>query len=76
MTAKNSNLVSRSQWRKWDESERELFNNLYFYMCHNMELFLHPKQKAPSLEHWEVTAWNAAWIAADELRAKRKASKE
>lgn len=76
MKEKNKNRVPVSQWRKWDEAERSLFNTLYSYMYDNMELFLHPKQKAPEHLHWKTTAWNAAWIAADELRAKRKASKD
>jgi hypothetical protein len=76
MQTKNQYKVPVGQWRKWQEQERMLFNTMYSSMFDNMQLFLHPKQAAPKPEHWKTTAWNVAWIAADELRLQRKAQQE
>ena len=76
MGIENENRVPVAQWRKWNQAERKLFNTLYSCMHDNVKLFLHPKQEDPKPVHWKTTAWNAAWIAADELRAQRKEAKE
>lgn len=64
--------VSNRQWKKWNNSEQKLFNKLYNYMYKNQKLLIHPEVDATTLSHWKTTAWNAAWMAADILRAERK----
>lgn len=64
--------VSKRQWKKWNDSEQGLFNELYGYMYENQRLFIHPAANAVTLSHWKTTSWNAAWMAADILRAERK----
>ena len=76
MAVKNQYRVPAGQWRKWNDAERTLFNGLYNTLLDNMPLFLHPKQEPPEPAHWNTTAWNAAWMAADELRAQRKTETE
>lgn len=67
----NSVRVPVSQWRKWNESERAVFNSVYYQMAHNQNLFLHPKAKLAVDEHWETTVYNAAWTAADAAKDVR-----
>lgn len=67
-TTKNSNLVPKAQWRKWSEPARAVFNEVYAVMAENQSLFLHPKAKKNTLECWNTTAWNAAWVAADAVK--------
>jgi hypothetical protein len=62
---KNHNAVPRAQWRKWGNLSRHVFNEVYGTMAENQGLFLHPKARKNTLECWNTTAWNAAWIAAD-----------
>lgn len=73
----NEYAVSKRQWKKWDEQERYLFNSIYTQMMSRPDLFMHP-ETMKLLHHplmtWETTAWNAAWIAADDLRWFRKNS--
>jgi hypothetical protein len=64
-TIRNANLVPKAQWRKWGPEARHVFNEVYATMAHNVRLFMHPKQKPPTVEHWQTSAWNAAWTAAD-----------
>jgi hypothetical protein len=68
----NINKVSKRQWKKWNETEQTLFNDLYEVMLYNQSLFNHPLAFKVNGLHWETTAWNAAWMAADLLRSERK----
>lgn len=61
----NSYQVPKSQWKKWDEQARYVFNEVYCSMAYNQKFFLHPKATSASDKHWITTAWNAAWTAAD-----------
>lgn len=72
----NENLygVSKRQWKKWNEQERKLFNDLFSSMMFEQRIFLHPEAVARSDKHWKTTAWNAAYLAADYLRMARKAN--
>lgn len=65
MSAPNRHRVGRSQWSKWSEHARSVFNAVYGFMLHNPDLMRHPKQSALPRKFWQTTAWNAAWIAAD-----------
>lgn len=64
---KNKFKVPKKKWNKWGKAARAMFNTMYYTMTHNKNLFEHPD--APEIEkaHWNTTAWNAAWIAADEV---------
>lgn len=65
MPTPNRYKVPQKQWRKWSDLQRHVFNETYGIMAKSPDLFLHRKQEPLSREHWRVTAWNAAWIAAD-----------
>ena len=57
------------QWRKWDEGQRKLFNAVYKnIMEFGATTFLHPKTEIPTPDEFRTVAWNAAWVAADNLR--------
>lgn len=57
--------VPKKQWNKWTPHAREIFNALFSTMRRNQGLFLHPEAPKASKKHWQTTAWNAAWMAAD-----------
>lgn len=62
---KNKFKVPQKQWNKWSNHAKTMFNKLYTNMIgRNQSLFLHTQQPAIPREHWQVTCWNAAWIAA------------
>ena len=65
-------LVPQKQWKKWDYSERVLFNSLYFFGLMNQGVFIHPSTSEVPFEQWKTTCWNFAWQAADETRITRK----
>lgn len=67
----NKHSVSKRQWKKWNEQEQYLFNSVYDQMMLEPLLFQHPDWATPQ-EYWTTTAWNAAWIAADDLKWLRK----
>lgn len=64
---KNKFKVPKKKWSKWTQSGRAMFNTLYYTMTENQTVFRHPKEPEVSRPHWKTTAWNAAWIAADEV---------
>lgn len=66
-TISRANLyhVPGKKWRKWTARAREVFNLVYSTMRSNQRLFAHPKAAPVSRDHWNTTAWNAAWIAAN-----------
>jgi hypothetical protein len=66
-TASNKHKVPVRQWRKWSATAKTVFNGLYAIMRANQLAFLHPKQESLSRQKWGTVAWNAAWIAADEV---------
>jgi hypothetical protein len=65
--AVNRHRVPKRQWRKWSRHARAVFNELYGAMRESAWAFQSPKVKAMKIPArlWQVTAWNAAWIAAD-----------
>lgn len=62
--------VQKKQWKKWTPLARAVFNDVYFAMS-DQHLFLHPEATFNSALHWNTTAWNAAWIAADSVKDNR-----
>jgi hypothetical protein len=68
--AKNINKVPLVQWRRWDDTGRRTFNQLYGVMVDEQFLFVHPKAAAVPPKHWNTVAWNAAWTAADAATGK------
>lgn len=64
---RNRYKVSQRTWRKWSDQARNVFNTLYGTMIKNPSNYQHSKAVAVPKEHWEVTAWNAAWIAAHSI---------
>ena len=64
--------VPKRHWKKWNEQEQYVFNSVYQQMTELPHLFVHPLAPEVYEGHWDTTAWNAAWIAADDLRWLRK----
>lgn len=65
----NEHGVPKKQWAKWDEKARETFNLLYGTMIKSPDIFTHPDARQNlNPEHWQVTAWNVSWLAADAVR--------
>lgn len=64
-SVKNPHKVNQQQWRKWDGTARRAFNSLFSFMMLNQSLFHHPNQTLLEDKHWETTAHNAAWTAAE-----------
>lgn len=65
--------VPGSQWKKWNEQEKNLFNSLISFSLSNAHLMQHPMSPALTDEYWKTIAWNHAWMAADTLLYARKA---
>lgn len=63
----NTYRVPKKQWQKWNATARKVFNEVYGTMSKNPWVFLNPSTKtAPP--GWKITAWNAAWVAADAVQ--------
>jgi hypothetical protein len=77
-TRSRNNLyhVPADQWEKWTVEAREAFNYLYSLMRANQSLFKHPKAPADTRAHWNTTAWNVAWEAADHHTDHEKARRD
>ena len=65
MSVTNKHRVPGKQWRRWTASAQRVFNEVYCRMRDSQSMFLHPKASPQTPDHWNTTAWNAAWIAAD-----------
>lgn len=63
----NRYRVQKKQWGKWPLLAKMVFNETYFVMTKNVDLFMHPKAEKPTKEEWKTTAWNAAWTAAEAI---------
>lgn len=64
--------VPKKQWKKWNDQERYIFNDVFLMMTLNQSLFLYPDTAEQSEERWRTTCWNAAWTAADSARDYRR----
>ena len=62
---KNSHKVKLAQWKKWGELRRHVFNETYAALLDQSIINGNPKAKRMPDEHWNVVAWNAAWLAAE-----------
>lgn len=60
--------VPQKQWKKWDATQRRVFNIVFSSMFHNQEFFKHPKQAPMTTEYWRTPCYNAAWTAADAVK--------
>lgn len=67
----NKHQVSKKMWKRWTVEAQQLFNDLYELM-RDQRLFTHPKADVVKDAHWCVTAWNAAWMAADLLSHEQR----
>jgi len=76
----NAHSVPAKQWRKWSDQARRVFNLMYVTMkdspwiCQSPTLERLHKDGLLSDKGWNVTAWNAAWLAADAADEARKCS--
>lgn len=61
----NKHKVPARKWKNWPDICQRVFNTTYDGMMIDQRLFLHPKAVPHTSEHWDTTAWNAAWTAAD-----------
>jgi len=61
----NAHSVPKKQWKKWTMIGKNVFNKTYEYMMENPDHFKHPNADLVPTEFFKITAWNAAWIAAD-----------
>lgn len=64
---RNRYKVTQRKWRRWSDVARGVFNRTYSTMKENPSLFRHPKDPVRSNSWGRTTAWNAAWIAADNV---------
>lgn len=64
--------MPKKQWKKWNELERKIFNDLNEFMLNNQAIFSHPDAAIVEDECWGTTAWNAAWTAAEIAREYRR----
>lgn len=58
---KNKFKVQERVWRKWTPEAQKLFNELYSSMK-DQSIYVSPKMAM--WVDWDVTRWNAAWMAA------------
>ena len=65
---RNRYKVPVKQWAKWPDVARAVFNSTHEQMIDSQRAFKHPKQEPMPRAHWKTLAWNAAWIAADNVR--------
>jgi hypothetical protein len=74
MKTKNLFKVNKRRWNKLSELARHVFNNLYKQMVDSPWAFQPRRAMIKNSEKagWKVTAWNSAWIAADEVMAGLK----
>lgn len=68
MHSENKFRVPIRQWRKWSLLARRAFNGVYSAMIESPWAFQPPSAKVTNGRAWKVTAWNAAWIAADAIK--------
>jgi hypothetical protein len=63
--SKNIYKVKPSQWKKWGELRRHVFNETYADLLDQSVINSNPKTKKLDDAHWAIVAWNAAWLAAE-----------
>jgi hypothetical protein len=66
--------VSKSQWKKWNADEREVYN-LIMKTILPMQIVIHPYNRGEDQfphKDWRVLVHNIAFMVADEMRLRRK----
>lgn len=64
----NKYKVPVKKWRRWGSQARAVFNSTFQQMENDQWVFVHREATAASSRHWKVTAWNAAFAAADNVQ--------
>lgn len=67
---KNVYRVPSSSWKRWSLPARCMFNQMFKAVRDHQHLFRHPRSKVQATKHWETTAFNTAWVAADLLMGR------
>ena len=68
---KNTNKVSSRMWSNWRDDQRRLFNATHDEIMRlGPTLMLHPNNVQMPHEEFSTIAWNAAFIAADQLHER------
>lgn len=62
--------VPQRQWKRWNWLAQHVFNQTYGGMTRSIDLFVHPKAPKVDPKHFDTTAWNAAWTAADAVMGR------
>lgn len=68
----NHHKVPAKQWRKWCPLSRRAFNETYDVINWNQKILIHPKTTAVPDKQWLTTAWNVAWLVADNIENSLK----
>ena len=69
----NKYKVPKKIWNRWTPEARRLFNELYAVTA-QQKAFSHPKAVRLPKAQWQTIQWNTAWMAADMLSNRTKAS--
>lgn len=64
MAYRNKYRVNKRVWGRWSKLARTVFNDVYASMREDQERYTHSQAATVTKEHWNATAWNAAWTAA------------
>jgi len=64
-------MRGKSLPKHWHKPTKEAFKNLYELLKENPKLVAHYSMEPIPENHWEVVAWNAAWLAADYIEGTR-----
>lgn len=72
----NTYNVHKSQWKKWSDASRRLFNDLMESAADQGLVNAHPKTTKLPPKPWYTIAWNFAWLAADYLRDQEREAKK
>lgn len=64
--------VNKKQWKKWNDTERQCFIDLYESMIESPWIYIPVEERDTPPAFYETTAWNAAWMAAELMRYNRK----
>ena len=60
----NYNGVPSKQWKRWDNTGRYIFNQLFGWSV-DSKVMTHPDTPDIPEDQWKTIRWNMAWLAAD-----------
>ena len=63
----NHHRVPAAKWRKLCPLSRQALNETYDLIRLTQNILLHPKTALVTARRWKTTAWNIAWLVADNL---------